>query len=263
MTHLDVGGGLGVNYGAGYARDEDGINYGLQEYANAVVFAVKEVCDAREVPTPILVSESGRAITAHHSVLIVPVLGTHRPDNPLDGDLPDKPHQTVKGLKKILDQLRRKNPPPEELLEAYHDAKDARNEADQLFTPRLPAARSAGRGAAAVLDRVRGAAAAPARRGARPGPRRARRARGAADGSLSLRLLRVPVHARPLGHRPGLPDHADRPARGEPEPARRDGGPHLRLRRQGEPLHLGAGRQDASCRCTRCRPTSPTTSASS
>lgn len=134
VTHLDVGGGLGVNYGAGYARDEDGINYGLQEYANAVVYAVKEVCDAREVPPPVLVSESGRAITAHHSVLIVPVLGTHRPDTPLDGNLPEKPHATVKGLKKILDQMRRKNPPPEELLESYHDAKDARNEADQLFT---------------------------------------------------------------------------------------------------------------------------------
>ena len=134
VTHLDVGGGLGVNYGAGYARDEDGINYGLQEYANAVVYAVKEVCDAREVAPPVLVSESGRAITAHHSVLIVPVLGTHRPDSPLEGDLPEKPHQTVKGLKKILDQMRRKNPPPEELLEAYHDAKDARNEADQLFS---------------------------------------------------------------------------------------------------------------------------------
>ncbi len=133
VTHLDVGGGLGVNYGSGYARDEDGINYGLQEYANAVVYAVKEVCDAREVPPPVLVSESGRAITAHHSVLIVPVLGTHRPDTPQECSLPDKPHKTVKGLKKILDGLRRRPCTPEELLEAYHDAKDARNEADQLF----------------------------------------------------------------------------------------------------------------------------------
>jgi arginine decarboxylase len=133
VTHLDVGGGLGVNYGAGYTRDEDGINYGLQEYANAVVYAVKDVCDAREVPPPVIVSESGRAITAHHSVLIVPVLGTHRPDGPVEGELPEKPHKTVKGLKKILDGLRRRNNTPEELLEAYHDAKDARNEADQLF----------------------------------------------------------------------------------------------------------------------------------
>jgi arginine decarboxylase len=134
VRYLDVGGGLGVNYGAGYARGEDGINYGLQEYANAVVYAVKEVCDAREVSPPILVSESGRAITAHHSVLIVPVLGTHRPDTPLEVELPEKPHAAVKGLKKILDQLRRRNGKPEELLEAYHDAKDARNEADQLFS---------------------------------------------------------------------------------------------------------------------------------
>jgi len=133
VTHLDVGGGLGVNYGAGYSRDEDGINYGLQEYANAVVYAVKEVCDAREVPPPVLVSESGRAITAHHSVLVVPVLGTHRPDASQDGEMPEKPHKTVKGLKKILDGLRRRPNKPEDLLEAYHDAKDARNEADQLF----------------------------------------------------------------------------------------------------------------------------------
>ncbi len=134
VTHLDVGGGLGVNYGTGYARDEDGINYGLQEYANAVVYAVKDVCDAREVPPPVLVSESGRAITAHHSVLIVPVLGAHRPDQVPEGELPDKPHKTVKSMKKILDGLRRRPDKPEELLEAYHDAKDARNEADQLFS---------------------------------------------------------------------------------------------------------------------------------
>ena len=134
VTHLDVGGGLGVNYGAGYARDEDGINYGLQEYANAVVYAVKEVCEAREVAPPVLVSESGRAITAHHSVLIVPVLGTHHPDQQQDGELPDKPHKTAKGMKKILDGLRRRHSKPEELLEAYHDAKDLRNEADQLFS---------------------------------------------------------------------------------------------------------------------------------
>lgn len=133
VTHLDVGGGLGVNYGAGYARDEDGINYGLQEYANAVVYAVKDVCDAREVPPPVLVSESGRAITAHHSVLVVPVLGAHRPDLMPEGRLPEKPHKTVKSLKKILDSLLRPPNTPEELLEAYHDAKDARNEADQLF----------------------------------------------------------------------------------------------------------------------------------
>lgn len=134
VTHLDVGGGLGVNYGAGYAREEDGINYGLQEYANAVVYAVKEVCDARGVPAPVLVSESGRAITAHHSVLIVPVLGAYRPDVQPDGELPEEPHKAVRSLQKTLDDLLQTSNTPAELLEAYHDAKDARNEADQLFT---------------------------------------------------------------------------------------------------------------------------------
>ena len=56
--YLDVGGGLGVNYGAGYSdsEDENGINYSLQEYANAIVTAVQEVCEDRKVPEPVLVS---------------------------------------------------------------------------------------------------------------------------------------------------------------------------------------------------------------
>ena len=69
------------NYGAGYGVDEDGINYSLQEYANAVVFCrARRSATTREVPHPVLVSESGRAITAHHSVLIVPVLGAYGKD---------------------------------------------------------------------------------------------------------------------------------------------------------------------------------------
>ena len=72
LKYLDVGGGLGVNYDKGHLEEDAGINYSLEEYANAVVFTVKEVCDANEVPTPTLVTESGRALTAHHSVLIVP-----------------------------------------------------------------------------------------------------------------------------------------------------------------------------------------------
>ena len=79
LQYLDVGGGLGVNYGAGYG-DHDGVNYALQEYANAVVYSVEEVCDEEQVVHPILISESGRAITAHHSVLIVEALGSYNKD---------------------------------------------------------------------------------------------------------------------------------------------------------------------------------------
>ena len=71
-----------MNYDKGHLEEDAGINYALEEYANAVVFTVKEVCDANEVPTPTLVTESGRALTAHHSVLIVPVLGRAREGRP-------------------------------------------------------------------------------------------------------------------------------------------------------------------------------------
>src|SRR5207249_1209091 len=69
IEYLDVGGGLGVNYEAGEVTSPHGINYTLPEYVNAIVYTVKEVCDAENVPHPVVVSESGRALTAHHSVL--------------------------------------------------------------------------------------------------------------------------------------------------------------------------------------------------
>jgi arginine decarboxylase len=135
IRYIDVGGGLGVSYGAGHTRGEAGVNYGLQEYANAVVFAIKEVCDDQEVPTPIIVSESGRAITAHHSVLLVPVLEGHR-RNPgsSPGDLPGEPHASVESLQKILKNVRDPDREPQELIEAYHDIEEVRIEARTLFS---------------------------------------------------------------------------------------------------------------------------------
>jgi arginine decarboxylase len=133
VRYLDVGGGLGVNYGAGYGSDESLINYSLQEYANAIVFTVKEVCEARGVPEPCLVSESGRAITAHHSVLAVPVLGAHVPDAPRSAALPKKPHRVVKRLLRVQKEVRCAGEDIDELLEAYHDAQEAKEEAQSLL----------------------------------------------------------------------------------------------------------------------------------
>jgi arginine decarboxylase len=134
IRYIDIGGGLGVSYGAGHARGEAGINYGLQEYANAVVFAIKEVCDAQEVPTPIIVSESGRAITAHHSVLLVPVLEGHRRNGGDAYALPAEPHASVESLIKVLDNVRNPEREPEELIEAYHDIEEIRIESRTLFS---------------------------------------------------------------------------------------------------------------------------------
>jgi arginine decarboxylase len=133
LKYLDVGGGLGVNYDEGQVNDDAGINYSMQEYANAVVFTVREVCDIQGVPMPILVTESGRAITAHHSVLVVPVLAAHARDElPAGHSLPEDANESLKGLAAVLALV------PElvknrDLLEAYHDAKERQEEISSLF----------------------------------------------------------------------------------------------------------------------------------
>jgi len=75
MKYIDVGGGLGVDYDGSKTNFESSINYGLQEYANDIVFHIKEVCDAAKVPHPTILSESGRAMVAYHSVLVFNVIG--------------------------------------------------------------------------------------------------------------------------------------------------------------------------------------------
>jgi arginine decarboxylase len=75
LTMLDVGGGLGVDYDGSKTNFESSINYGLQEYANDVVFHIKEICDQTGVDHPTIISESGRALAAYHSVLVFNVLG--------------------------------------------------------------------------------------------------------------------------------------------------------------------------------------------
>ena len=135
IEYIDVGGGLGVNYEAGEVTSAHGMNYTLQEYANAVVYTVKEVCDAENVPHPKLVTESGRAITAHHSVLIVEVLAAHRREGAEDVVAPEKvENKTVNELAKLLTSVsdkRRKALPA--LLESFHDAAEKRQEVALLF----------------------------------------------------------------------------------------------------------------------------------
>ncbi len=133
VKYLDVGGGLGVNYGGGYAGSDDtAVNYALAEYANAVVYSVQEICQARQVPEPVLVSESGRALTAHHSLLVVPVLGVHRPDAPFEVNLGDDPAPVVSAMATTLEEARgAEDFLP--LLEIFHDAQEGRTEADQLM----------------------------------------------------------------------------------------------------------------------------------
>src|SRR5262252_9573979 len=80
LKYLDVGGGLGVDYDGSQTNFSSSMNYSTEEYANDVVFSVMEACDLAKVPHPILVSESGRAIVAHHAMLVNEVLGCSEMD---------------------------------------------------------------------------------------------------------------------------------------------------------------------------------------
>ncbi len=75
LKYMDVGGGLGIDYDGSQTDFESSVNYTLQEYANDVVYHIQNVCDEAEVPHPNIITESGRAIAAYHSVLVFNVLG--------------------------------------------------------------------------------------------------------------------------------------------------------------------------------------------
>ncbi len=135
IRYLDVGGGVGVNYTGSF--DENSINYSLQEYANTIVFSVMEVCDERKAPHPVLVSESGRAMTAHHSVLVVEALGAFRKDRAGDDYSPPRnAHRLVRALHDTLTWLRGPQAAADGMagiVEAYHDVEVVHQEASALF----------------------------------------------------------------------------------------------------------------------------------
>ena len=129
IQFVDVGGGLGVDYDGSRSAFDSSTNYTLQEYTNDVVYYIADVCNAEKVPHPDIVSESGRAIVAHHSVLIVEVFGAIaklRPESPID--YAESNHPLVKELIDIRKNLAKLNK-----LEAYHDAMERRDDAHNMF----------------------------------------------------------------------------------------------------------------------------------
>lgn len=129
LQYLDVGGGLGVDYDGSHSAFDSSTNYSLQEYANDVVYYIADVCNAEKVPHPDIISESGRAIVAHHSVLVVEVFGSIHKTGLADTlTYSENEHPLVKEL---LDM--RKNLPRLNQLEAYHDAAERREDAHNMF----------------------------------------------------------------------------------------------------------------------------------
>ncbi len=129
LGFLDIGGGLAVDYDGSKTNWHSSTNYTLQEYANDVVSAVQEACDARGIAHPHIVSESGRALVAHHSVLVFDVLG--RAQLAIEPDAAAaKGHESpvIRSLYEAWNSLSRKN-----FQECYHDALQLKEEAVSLF----------------------------------------------------------------------------------------------------------------------------------
>jgi arginine decarboxylase len=129
LKYLDVGGGLGVDYDGSQTNFESSMNYTLEEYANDVVYHIQSVCDEANVPHPTIVSESGRAVVAYHSLLVFNVLG-------VSGFGDEKIPQTVnpdweQPLTDLLETYN--NVTARNALEAFHDAQQALDMALSLF----------------------------------------------------------------------------------------------------------------------------------
>ncbi len=134
LRYIDVGGGLGVDYDGSKSSVDSSMNYTIQEYANDVVFHVRQVCDAAEVEHPTIVSESGRATVAYHSVLVFNVLGAtgfdgfDLPESLDDRQRNDLP-QPVLNLFDTHRDIDRSN-----WVEYFHDAQQAREQTLNLFS---------------------------------------------------------------------------------------------------------------------------------
>jgi arginine decarboxylase len=130
LEYIDCGGGLGVDYDGSRSAFESSTNYSLQEYTNDVVYYIADVCNAEGVPHPNIVSESGRAIVAHHSVLVVEVFGAIEKSPP--GIQFEYGENEIPIVRELLDI--RKNMAKLNKLEAFHDAQERREDAHQMFT---------------------------------------------------------------------------------------------------------------------------------
>ncbi|MBI3269467.1 MAG: biosynthetic arginine decarboxylase [Planctomycetes bacterium] len=130
FKYLDVGGGLGVDYDGSQTNFDSSMNYTLQEYANDIVYSVLEACNAARIEHPNLVSESGRAVVAHHAVLVINVLGrVEFATDPVPERPPEGVHPRVRSLMETYQECSRKN-----LLECFHDSLDDKDEVLSLFS---------------------------------------------------------------------------------------------------------------------------------
>ena len=131
IEFVDIGGGLGVDYdGTRSSSGENSMNYSIQEYVNDSVSALVDACQKNNLPHPNIITESGRSLTAHHSVLIIQVLETAQlPIWKDDDELGENPHELASELYNIWDKI-----DSSRVFEDWHDALQIREEALERFS---------------------------------------------------------------------------------------------------------------------------------
>src|SRR5678816_4305384 len=133
ITHVDVGGGLGVDYDGTGSTSHASVNYSLQEYANDVIYTIAEMCRDQEIPMPHIVSESGRALTAHHALLLLKVIDVESQAEPPLPEITEDDHSLLHEMIADCQTLAKKNVRARKVLEVYHDATFDKERAQQLF----------------------------------------------------------------------------------------------------------------------------------
>src|SRR6478672_10225123 len=128
VTHVDVGGGLGVDYDGSNSTSQASVNYSLQEYANDVVYTLAESCRELDLPMPHIISESGRALTAHHALLLLSVIDV---ESQADNVVPILQETDHTFLHEMLDDFKHVN--NRRVREVYHDATFGKDRSQELF----------------------------------------------------------------------------------------------------------------------------------
>jgi arginine decarboxylase len=133
ITHVDVGGGLGIDYDGTNSTNNASVNYSLQEYANDVIYTIAEACRDAELPMPHIISESGRALTAHHALLLVKVIDVESQAEQPIPVLDDDEHSLLHEMYEDWRTLTERGAKPRKVLEVFHDASFDKDRARNYF----------------------------------------------------------------------------------------------------------------------------------
>lgn len=128
IEYVDVGGGLGVDYEGTRSTAAASVNYSIQEYANDIVYSLAEACREADLPMPHIISESGRALTAHHALLLINVIDLETQSSDPPSELPEDAHTLVHDLFSTLHSIEDRS-----LREVYHDALFAKEQVQSHF----------------------------------------------------------------------------------------------------------------------------------